>query len=101
MCSTAAASDGTTAAEMSADRYSVAKSSSVAGTTAAECAATSGEPCTVTPASANAASTRGRNASATSACTSSDSAVLQVDSRWVFELSAIATALSRSAAAST
>ena len=35
------------------------------------------------------------------ACTSSDSAVLQVDSRWVFEFSTTASAFSRSAASST
>ena len=65
---------------MSSERYSVPQSSSVAGTTAASSAGERrSSPCTVTPASAAPRTTRGRNASATSACTSSDSAALQTD----------------------
>ena len=45
--------------------------------------------------------TRGRNTSATSACTRSDSAALHTDGRWVLAFSTIASALSRSAARST
>ena len=59
---------------------------------------TRGSPWTVTPASWRAATTRGRNSSATSACTSSDSAALQTLVRWVLALSTIASAMSRSAA---
>ena len=54
-------------------------------------------PCTVTPASRSAGTTRGRNSSATSACTSRDSAALQTRGRCVLELSRIASAMSRSA----
>src|SRR3954453_8433232 len=101
MWARAAPSGSTTAAEMSADRYSVPQSVEVAATTSSLYARTLGSPCTVTPARASSSSTSGRNESAMSACTSSDSAVLQVDRRWVLEFSTTASAFSRSAAAST
>ena len=44
---------------------------------------------------------RGTNSAATSWCTSSDSAALQTDVRWVLALSTMRSAMSRSAAAST
>ena len=84
---------------MSIDRYSVAQSSSVAGTTASCAACAAASPCSVTPASASAASSRGRNG--TSRCTSSVSAELQTLTRWVLEFSTIASAIAGSAEAST
>src|SRR5919107_3253797 len=86
---------------MSADRYSVPQSADVAGTTSSLYAATRGSPCTVTPAIVSSSSTSGRNDAAMSTCTSSDSAVLQVDSRCVLEFSTTASAFSRSADSST
>ena len=100
MCRTAASRSGTTAAEMSSERYSAAWSSSVAGTTPSS-AAKAASPCTVTPASCSAATTRGRKTSAMSACTSRDSAALHTEGRWVLALSTIASAWSRSASRST
>ena len=82
--------ESTTPAAMSSERYSVAQSSSVAGDgtpAAARRRDAPASPCTVTPASRSAASAGGRNASATSRCTSSVSAALQTLGRWVLELS--------------
>ncbi len=84
---------------MSIDRYSVAQSSSVAGTTASCAARAAASPCSVTPASARADSSRGRNG--TSRWTSSVSAALQTLTRWVLALSTIASAIAGSAEAST
>ena len=64
MCSSAASRSGTTAAEMSRERYSRPKSSSVAGDHAVV-RRNAASPWTVTPASCRAATTRGRNSSAT------------------------------------
>ena len=100
MWRTAAARSGTTDADRSRERYSVRWSSSVTGSTPS-CAANVASPCTVTPASCRARTTRGTNASATSACTSSDSAALQTDGRCVLAFSTIASAMSRSASRST
>ena len=99
MCSSAAGRSSTTRTAMSIDRYSVAQSSSVAGTTASCAACAEESPCSVTPASASADSRRGRNG--TSRCTSSVSAALQTLTRWVLELSTIASAIAGSAEAST
>ncbi len=102
---TAASSDSTTAAAMSYERYSVSQSSNDASTTVAgdpsASSSTRSSPCTVTPASASAASARGRNAAAMSWCTSSVSAALQTLGRCALELTRMSTAMSRSASAST
>jgi len=101
MCSTASSSDATTRQARSSDRYSPSNSSGPAGTTASENAHTSGVPWTVTPASASAASARGRKLPAMSACTSSVSQALQTLGRCTLALSRIASAISSSADAST
>src|SRR6266545_2551037 len=87
MCSTAADSDGTTDA------------GATSTLTARPASTTAGDPCTVTPASRSAGNALARNASATSACTSTDSAALHTDGREVFALSRIDSAMSRSASA--
>ena len=99
MWSSASVRSSTTRTAMSIDRYSVAQSSSVAGTTASCAACAAASPCSVTPASASADSSRGRNA--TSRCTSSVSAELQTLTRWVLALSTMASAVAGSAEAST
>ena len=81
-------------------RYSVDQSSSVAGSTPSW-AAKDSSPWTRTPASWSARTIRGTNSSATSWCTSSDSAALQTEVRCVFALSTMRSAMSRSAAEST
>src|SRR3954467_15827844 len=101
MWSSASSIESTMATAMSADRYSLPQSSPMAGTTSSLYAATRGSPCTVTPADTSSSITSGRNESAMSMCTSSDSAGLQVDSRWVFEFTVTASAFSRSADSST
>ena len=97
MCATAASRSGTTAAEMSSERYSRRVVLLGRRPPPRRTPAKAASPCTVTPASCRAATTSGRNASATSACTSSDSAALHTEGRWVLELSTIASAISRSA----
>ncbi len=91
MCSQAASTASTTATARSRDRYSSAQSSSCAAANGIPAATAYGSiapsPCRVTPFSARAARTRGRKASATSACTSRVSAVLHTLVRWVLAFS--------------
>ena len=97
MCPIAASRSGTTAAR-DLEREVLGRVVLVGGGHhARRTPANAWSPCTVTPASCRAGTTRGRNASATSACTSSDSAALQTEVRWVLALSTIASAMSRSA----
>jgi hypothetical protein len=99
MWSSAAGRSSTTRTAMSIDRYSVAQSSSVAGSTRSRAAWAAASPWSVTPASARDASRRGRNG--TSRCTSKVSAELQTLTRWILELSTTASAVAGSAEAST
>ncbi len=107
MWANASSTSDTTRTARSMDRYSVAQSSSSASTTVApvECAPaismTRRSPWTVTSASASAASTFGRKASAIASCTKSVSAELHTEQRCALALTAMATALSRSASTST
>ena len=101
MCSIAASREGTTAAEISSARYSV-RPVLVGGR---HHALLGGEGLVAVDGDARppggARTIRGTNSSATSWCTSSDSAALQTEVRWVLALSTMRSAMSRSASAST
>ena len=104
-CSIASSAESTTFTARISAWYSVAQSSSEASASeSASSAATERvRPSTrsSTPFSRSSRSARGTNSRAMSAWTSSVSAALQVEGRWTFELTAIATASSRFALAST
>src|SRR5919109_4966858 len=98
-------SESTTFTDRISAWYSVAQSSSVASPSesAMSPASVRVRPSTrsSTPDSRSSFSTRGRYSVATSECTSSVSIALQTDGRWTFALTAILTASSTSADAST
>ena len=99
MWSIAASRSSTTATDIFIARNSVAKSSSLASPMPGSRARAAASPTSSTP--AKAAATRGRNSSATARCTSRVSAALHTPGRWVLALTTMASAMSRSALAST